>query len=62
MHCPDQPGIIAVITEFINTNGGNIMYLDQYVDKENAVFYMRVEWDFENFIIPAEKINDYFNT
>ncbi len=62
MHCPDQPGIIAVITEFINTNGGNILYLDQYVDKENGVFYMRVEWDLENFIIPTEKINDYFNT
>lgn len=62
MHCPDQPGIIAVITEFINTNGGNILYLDQYVDKENGVFYMRVEWDLDNFIIPAEKINDYFNT
>ena len=25
MHCPDQPGIIAVITEFNNTNGGNIL-------------------------------------
>ena len=62
MHCPDQPGIIAVITEFINTNGGNILYLDQYVDKENGVFYMRVEWDLDNFIILAEKINDYFNT
>ena len=62
MHCPDQPGIIAVITEFINTNGGNILYLDQYVDKENGIFYMRVEWDLMNFIIPTEKINDYFNT
>lgn len=62
MHCPDQPGIIAVITEFINTNGGNILYLDQYVDKENGVFYMRVEWDLGNFIIPAEKIEEYFDT
>lgn len=62
MHCPDQPGIIAVITEFINTNGGNILYLDQYVDKENGVFYMRVEWDLENFAIPADKIEEYFNT
>ena len=62
MHCPDQPGIIAVITEFINTNGGNILYLDQYVDRENSVFYMRVEWDLENFAIPANKIEEYFNT
>ena len=60
MHCPDQPGIIAVITEFINVNGGNIVYLDQYVDKVNGVFYMRVEWDLDNFIIPKDKIGEYF--
>ncbi len=62
MHCPDQPGIIAVITEFINANGGNILYLDQYVDRENSVFYMRVEWDLDNFGIPNDKISDYFQT
>lgn len=62
MHCPDQPGIIAVITEFITTNQGNIIYLDQYVDRVNGIFYMRVEWDLERFVIPAEKIEDYFNT
>ncbi len=62
MHCPDQPGIIAVITEFITTNQGNIEYLDQYVDKVNGIFYMRVEWALDNFIIPAEKISDYFQT
>ncbi len=62
MHCPDQPGIIAVITEFINANGGNILYLDQYVDKVNGIFYMRVEWDLEKFGIPSEKISDYFET
>lgn len=62
MHCPDQPGIIAVITEFINANGGNILYLAQYVDRDNGVFYMRVEWDLSNFIIPEEKIADYFDT
>ncbi|MDE5875739.1 MAG: formyltetrahydrofolate deformylase [Muribaculaceae bacterium] len=62
MHCPDQPGIIAVITEFINTNGGNILYLDQYVDRVKGVFYMRVEWDLANFQIPKEKLRDYFDT
>ena len=62
MHCPDQPGIIAVITEFINVNGGNIVYLDQYVDRVNGIFYMRVEWDLTNFIIPREKLCEYFQT
>lgn len=62
MHCPDQKGIIAIITEFINTNGGNILYLDQYVDRVNGIFYMRVEWDLAQFAIPKEKISEYFDT
>lgn len=62
MYCPDRPGIIAILTEFINANGGNILYLDQYVDRVNGIFYMRVEWDLQNFAIPADKIRDYFNT
>lgn len=36
------------------------VYLDQYVDKVNGVFYMRVEWDLERFIIPKDKIGEYF--
>lgn len=62
MHCPDRPGIIAILTEFINDNGGNILYLDQYVDRENGIFYMRVQWDLDGFAIPAEKIGDFFDT
>lgn len=62
MHCQDQPGIIAVITEFITTNSGNIIYLDQYVDRANGIFYMRVEWELDGFLIPKDKIIDYFDT
>ena len=50
MHCPDQPGIIAVITDFITSNRGNILYLDQYVDRATGIFYMRVEWDITDFL------------
>ncbi len=60
IHCPDSPGILAAVTEFINQHGGNILYLDQYVNREDKVFFMRVEWDLENFRIPREKIEDYF--
>lgn len=62
MHCPDQPGIIAVITDFITSNGGNILYLDQYVDRTEGIFFMRVEWDLDTFSIPKEKLDDYFTT
>lgn len=62
IHCPDQQGILAAITEFINTNNGNILYLDQHVDRVEKVFFMRVEWELKDFSIPKEKINDYVET
>ena len=62
MHCPDTPGIIAVITDFITSNRGNIIYLDQYVDRVEGIFYMRIEWELEGFLIPKEKLKEYFET
>lgn len=62
IHCPDKQGLLALVTEFINSNNGNILYLDQHVDREEGLFYMRVEWDLANFNIPKDKIKDYFST
>lgn len=62
IHCPDQKGIVISITEFIFKNGGNILYLDQHVDTERQVFFMRVEWDLHDFIITDGKIAEYFET
>ena len=62
IHCPDKPGILASVTEFINTNKGNILYLDQWVNNEEDLFFMRIEWDLSCFLIPREKINEYFTT
>ena len=62
LHCPDKQGIIAAVTEFINITKGNIIYLDQHVDKVEKIFFMRVEWELDNFLIPTEKINEYFQT
>ena len=62
MHCPDEKGIVASITQWIDTNKGNIIYLDQHVDHEDKVFFMRVEWEMEGFLIPREKVEDYFQT
>lgn len=62
IYSPDKPGLVAAVTDFINVNGGNIIHLEQHVDKQEDQFFMRVEWDLENFIIPKEKIGEYFQT
>lgn len=62
LHCPDEQGIISEMTKFITDNQGNIVYLDQYVDREDGIFFMRIEWALEKFTIPREKIREYIDT
>ena len=62
LHCPDKPGILAEVTDFITVNKGNIIYLDQYVDHVENIFFMCIEWELKDFLVPQEKIEDYFRT
>lgn len=62
LSCPDKPGLIAELTNFITYNNGNITYLDQYVDHTEGIFFMRMEWTLDKFLIAPEKINEYFET
>ena len=62
IHCPDQRGLVAAVTDFLFNNDGNIIDLEQHVDRENNRFFMRVEWELDQFAIPKEKISDFFNT
>ncbi len=44
IHCPDREGLVASVTTLIRRSTGNIVDLDQHVDAERQVFFMRVEW------------------
>lgn len=57
IHCNDQPGIIAAVTSFIANNSGNIVYIDQHVDSEQNIFFMRLESEFTSFSITTFKAN-----
>ncbi len=46
IHCEDQKGIIASVTNYIAGIEGNIIYLDQHVDANENVFFMRLECEF----------------
>lgn len=49
IHCPDRKGIVAAITGFIHQHNGNVLHLDQHVDFEQDVFFMRMEWTLADF-------------
>lgn len=56
IHCKDQKGIIAAVTNFILKVEGNIIYIDQHVDVEQNVFFMRLECELTNASISLAKI------
>jgi formyltetrahydrofolate deformylase len=60
IHCPDKRGIVASVTDFLYKNNGNIIHLDQHVDREKKIFFMRVEWELDNFNIPDNEILKFF--
>jgi formyltetrahydrofolate deformylase len=50
INCPDQSGIIRSVTTFVHQKQGNVVYLDQHVDKQAGVFFMRIKSEFEQNI------------
>ncbi|GAO30927.1 formyltetrahydrofolate deformylase [Geofilum rubicundum] len=60
IHCPDQRGIVARVTDFIHRNNGNIVALDQHTDRNEERFFMRVEWELQNFELARDQIQPAF--
>lgn len=60
IHCNDRKGLISTITHFLFEHNGNIVDLDEHVEKNEEIFFMRVEWELEAFSIPKEQIYSVF--
>ncbi|MEQ8470714.1 MAG: formyltetrahydrofolate deformylase [Marinoscillum sp.] len=60
IHCTDRKGLISIITHFLFEHNGNIIDLDEHVEKIEGVFFMRVEWELDAFDIPKDQIKGAF--
>jgi len=45
LSCPDQPGVVHGVAEFVLGLEGNIVHAEQHIDVESGVFFQRVEFD-----------------
>jgi len=61
INCNDRKGIIASITSFIQKQNGNIVYIDQHVDREDEMFFMRLECEFSKEIFSTEDFRNDFS-
>jgi formyltetrahydrofolate deformylase len=60
--CPDKKGLVSRIAHFIFERGGNILDLDEHVDREEKMFFLRVAWDMSGFSIAPENLEETFQS
>lgn len=58
--CPDQPGLVSIISSFIYERGGNILSLNEYVDTDTKTFFLRVTWDMNGFMLSENQFREEF--
>ena len=62
IHCKDRPNIIASVTNFIAEKGGNIVYIDQHVDREQDIFFMRLKSEFKSELFSTNSFKSIFES
>jgi len=58
--CPDKKGLVSRLANFIYEHGGNILDLDEHVDRSEQTFFFRVAWDLNGFHIPLDGLDEAF--
>ncbi len=55
--CPDRPGIVASVSQFIFEHGGNILESDQHsTNQQECQFFMRISFAEEGFSLTPEEL------
>ncbi|MFD1293785.1 formyltetrahydrofolate deformylase [Lutibacter holmesii] len=60
INCKDSKGIIASATNFIHQQSGNIVYIDQHVDRVDDMFFMRLECEFSKDVFSLKVFKNIF--
>lgn len=60
LSCRDQKGIVASVSNFIFSHGGNIIHAAQHTSDADKFFFMRVEWELGSFQVSQEEIPTAF--
>lgn len=60
IQCPDQKGIVSEVSRFLYSYNGNILEVDQHVDEEMGLFFMRAAWELDSFSLKKDEIATRF--
>src|SRR5882724_580446 len=59
--CPDQKGIVLAVADFLYSHKANIVHADQHQDVDTKTFFMRVEWELDEFRLPIPEFTTRFS-
>lgn len=62
IQCPDQKGIVSEVSRFLYSYNGNIIEVDQHVDEEMRLFFMRAAWELDSFSLEKDEIAPRFES
>ena len=57
INCPDQRGIIAQFTGVLYDHGANVLNLEQHVEPDEKLFFMRIHADLSNMEISEDALH-----
>ena len=58
INCPDQRGIIAQFTGILYDHCANVLHLEQHVEPDEKLFFMRIYADLKNIEISEDVLNE----
>ena len=58
INCPDQRGIIAQFTGILYDHGANVLNLEQHVEPDEKLFFMRIHADLNNMEISEDALHE----
>jgi formyltetrahydrofolate deformylase len=60
LSCPDQPGLVHAVAEFVLAERGNIVHAEQHIDGESGVFFQRVEFELPDDALDVPRLEAAF--
>jgi formyltetrahydrofolate deformylase len=60
LDCPDQPGIVHAVSGFLLEHGGNIVESQQFGDRLNGRFFMRIDFSVSDAGVTVESLRADF--
>ncbi len=62
LSCPDRPGLVATLANFIAVSGGNILEMSQFTDPIEKWFFIRVHIEIEDSEAKRRSVVDTFES